>query len=163
MWPAAGRSLITFSAGHEDIVWPILETKLVAVMHRLPNMPDGKSEVSEESDIVSCHDHHLACIKWQDSCGADISIFQSPDDVLENGELPNHLTTDEETVMESVWNVAEQLQQLLAKHSRVIVPAFISFLHNQYYGYHSNDPETRELHLHEHVDSERYDFHTLAI
>jgi hypothetical protein len=161
MWPAAGRSLITFSAGHEDIVWPILETKLVAVMQRLPNMPNGKDEVSDKSNIVSCQDHHLACIHWQDSCGTDISIFQSPDDALENGILPSHLTTDEETVMESVWNVAEQLQQLLAKHSRVVVPVFISFLHNQYYCYHSNDPETRELHLHEHVDSERYDFQTL--
>jgi hypothetical protein len=124
-------------------------------MQRPPKLKDVEDDVSEDEDIVSCDDHHAACIKWQESIGKDISVFRGSNVSIEDGEVPRHLVTDEESVMESVWSVAEQGQQLLAKHSRVIVPVFVSFLHNQYYTFHSNDPDARELQLHEHVDTER--------
>jgi hypothetical protein len=161
MWPVIARSLVSLATAHEDIVWPTLEAKLVAVMQRPSKLRDVEGDVSEDEDIVSCDDHHAACIKWQESIGKDISVFRGSNLCIEDGEVPRHLTTDEESVMESVWSVAEQGQQLLAKHSRVIVPVFLSFLHNQYYAFHSGDPDARELNLHEHVDTESFDRETL--
>lgn len=155
MWPGIARTLVSLATAHEDIVWPSLEGKLVAVMQRPPKLQTVKDDSLENIDISSCDDHQSACRKWEESIGNNISIFGEAGTLVEDGEVPRHLMTDEETVMESVWSVAEEGQQLVAKHSRVIVPVFISFLHNQYFSFHSNDPDARELNLHEHVDAER--------
>jgi hypothetical protein len=37
------------------------------------------------------------------------------------------------------------------RHSRVMVPIFLRFMISQYYVAYPNDPDARELRLHEHV------------
>jgi hypothetical protein len=53
--------------------------------------------------------------------------------------------------------VIEGAPDLLMRHSKVMVPIFLRFMISQYYVAHPNDPDARELRLHEHVtlDDER--------
>jgi hypothetical protein len=163
MWPAVARVLVTLAGAHEDIVWPALEAKLVAVMERPSRQQESEDATAQNDIILSCSEHQSACITWENSLGKSISVFQDPFTSVNDGEVPRHLTTDEETVMESVWDVAEQGQQLVAKHSRVIVPVFLSFLHNQYYAFHSDNPDARELNLKEHAAMGRYEIHVVIM
>lgn len=155
MWPTIARTLVSLAIAYENAVWPCLEAKLVSSIQRksISSEEDDNGNFREEKEIDSCLVHHAACLKWQESFGEDLTLFRGSSGPETEGEVPRHLMTDEETVMESIWSVAEQGQRLVAKHSRVIVPLFVDFLHNQYYRFHSNDPDARELKLNEHVDA----------
>jgi hypothetical protein len=153
MWVAAGRALEALATGHEDCVWPSLEAQLVAVMNRIPERSESEVIAEVVGKRITCVEHHLACLGWENSGGVDASILRRDlFAVTEEGRVSRHQATDGETVMESVWSVAERAPELLARHSRVIVPVFLSFLHKQYYFFHSNDPDSRELRLDNHVD-----------
>jgi U3 small nucleolar RNA-associated protein 20 len=158
LWEGAARALGALATGHEDAVWPPLEAQLAAVMEKPPDR--GFTQAMSRNEAISQSDHHQMCLNWEASKGADWAIFQcDPTMELEvDGQLSRHSVTDDETVRESVWRVLECKPQLLATHSRVLVPVFLRFLRSQYFFFHSNDPDSRELRLEDHVDiTSRYD------
>jgi hypothetical protein len=144
LWPVAGRALIALAKAQENAAWPALEAKLVSVMKPPSGSEVDLNRVEEDAKVMGYHDHLVACIQWEKSQGRMIDVFGGLSEV-QDAEVHRHLTTDEATVMESVWGVAEKCQQLVAKHSRVIVPAFLEFLTDQYFYYHTDDPSAREL------------------
>jgi hypothetical protein len=155
LWTGAARALVALASGHEACVWPALESKLVAVMEHSPDKFKATDKVETDGPDTSCDSHHRICVKWETSEGKDVSILRADSSGIVEGRVSCHEVTDGETVMESVWNVAEHASHLLAKHSRVLVPAFLAFLHDQYYFFHSNDPDARELHLDVEVENSR--------
>ena len=155
MWDAATRAIVALATGHEDAVWPAIETKLVEVVTR---HPDRRRSKEENEDLCNPKglDHYGECIRWEETAGNffQLSRVRHKEDGA-GGYVSKRLTTDGESVMESVWKVAEHAPHLVSRHSRVIVPVFIGFLHEQYYKYHSNDPDSKELNLGEHVTEKR--------
>ena len=145
LWPAARRALVALTKGHESAAWPALEAKLVNVM-RCPSESGKLDDSTVNGEVIGFCGHRLACIEWEESQGRSISAFDNIPPV-EDGEVYRHLTTDESTVMETVWGVAEKCQEQVAKHSRVIVPTFLEFLTDQFYFFHADDPSARELRL----------------
>lgn len=156
IWPVAVRCLTLLLKTYEDAVWPAVEATLIRSMQR-PPVSESPSLGSGMTNFIHTFDDHLdACENWEDSFGLDVSIFGYPAHQLNDGEIPSFYTTDEDTVMECIWSVAEQGRHTVAKKSRTIVPAFLSFLHNQYYAFHQNDPDARELALSEHLSSNQW-------
>jgi hypothetical protein len=155
IWPVATRCLTLLLKTYEDAVWPAIEATLMSSMERPPIRGKVTLEEDAASDIITFEDHLIACGKWESSDGLNASIFGQSEFSLKDDEVPSFNMTDEDTVTESIWGVAEQSQQTVAKNSRLIVPAFIRFLHNQYYAFHQNDPDARELALQEHVSSDQ--------
>lgn len=154
VWPEATRCMASLLKGHEKHCWPALEAKLMASMARLPQkdeLVDHEDQLAK--DILSFGGHLNACEKWQSSNGANVSIFGNSDSIENIGTARHHMT-DEDTVTESIWGVAAESQHIMAKNSRIIVPVFLAFMHNQYFGFHRNDPDSRELELFEHVPLE---------
>ena len=151
IWKSAEKALLSLLVAHEEIVWPSFEAKLVNVMTENGTTPTLSAKSSGGANLASQEIHFEACLKWEDSGGRDISLFEISSSLFE-GEVPCHHITDTETVMESVWNVAEQGHRIVAKHSRGIVPLFLRFLNEQYFALHSNDQDARELHLNEFVE-----------
>jgi len=151
IWQSAEKALLSLALAHEAIVWPPFEIKLVDVMKGNPMEPPAKS-VSDEHDELdessSKQEHFDACRRWEQSDGKDVSLFKASL-LLVEGEVPCYHTTDGVTVMESIWKVAELAHRIVAKHSRGIVPLFFSFLKDQYFSFHSNDQDARELHPNE--------------
>ena len=156
IWPAATRCLISLVNGHEGTVWPAIETKLLSVMERSPRRQERVYDDSLTTKILSFDGYLGSCLRWQDTCGFDVSVFGQSMSSIEHDEIPSFHMTDEETVMECVWGVAEQCQQNVAKNSRLIVPAFLNFLHNQYYAYHLSDPDARELELEKYLEPDKW-------
>jgi hypothetical protein len=155
IWPVATRCLTLLLTTYEDAVWPAIEATLMSSMERPPIREKVTLEEDTASDIITFEDHLIACGKWESSDGLNASIFGQSEFSLKDDEVPSFHMTDEDTVTESIWGVAEQGQQTVAKNSRLIVPAFIRFLHNQYYAFHQNDPDARELALQEHISSDQ--------
>ena len=155
LWPVVEKSLVALAEGHENDIWPAMETMLVATM-KAQSLQDEEYADGDKHDIcMSCKEHRLACVLWEKSHGRIVTVFDE-EPLLQDGEVHRHLTTDKATVMESVWGVAEKCQQLVAKHSRVIVPAFIEFLSSQYFLYHCDDPCARELGLNSPPSESKY-------
>lgn len=154
IWRSAEKALLSLLVAHEEIVWPSFETKLVTVMKGSGITPPLSTESDENHTLTSQERHFKECLRWEDSGGRDVSLFEAS--LLSvDGEVPCYHITDVETVMESVWNVAEQGHRVVAKHSRGIVPPFLSFLHDQYFAFHSNDQGARELHLSQFVENDK--------
>ena len=65
--------------------------------------------------------------------------------------VSRHRCTDEATVFGLTWSVMEGVPQLITKKSKVVVPLFFNFLHRQYYLFHDDDPDARELALEDQV------------
>ena len=99
-------------------------------------------------------DHYSQCEKWEVSFGKDVSLFGNSADV-EDGDVPCFHATDELTVMESVWKAAELGHKVVVKHSRVVVPLFLSFLHDDFFPSCGKEQDARELHLEEVVATKR--------
>ena len=151
IWKSAEKALLSLLVAHEEIVWPSFENKLVDVMTENGTRAPLSKESSENWNLGSQEKLFEACLRWEASGGRDVTLFETSISLIE-GEVPCYHVTDTETVMESVWNVAEQGHKVVVKHSRGIVPLFLSFLHEQYFAFHSNDQDARELHLDEFVE-----------
>ena len=86
--------------------------------------------------------HYELKLQWDKTEGNNATIFQ--DQIIASqmkGRVYRHQTTDKITIFENVWNVLEGVPLLTTKKSRVIVPIFLQFLHNQYYFFHDDDPD----------------------
>ena len=147
LWEVASRALLSLANSHEENIWPILQAELVRVMSCPPTTEEVNEPTEETQSLSSITHHHTACTDWEKSSGKDVSIFCSTSFTEIDGIVPRYHTTDAVTVMESVWKVAEEGQQLFAQNSRVIVPTFLKYLHCEYFSYYFNDPEMRELNL----------------
>ena len=155
MWQSAEKALLSLTLAHEEIVWPSFETKLVDVIENNTQVTGSASVTGQTKNPESKEKHFDACRRWEDSDGKDVSLFETSLLLVENeGEVSCYHTTDSETVMESVWKVAELSHRIVAKHSRGIVPLFLRFLNEQYFAFHSNDQDARELHLTSFVERE---------
>lgn len=151
IWSAATRALISLASGHEACVWQPLAERI----KEITTEGDVREITTElESDpIVTPIDHHRMCLAWETSNGSDPGLFR--DEVIAaqaDGRVSRHLTTDEPTIFGLVWSVLEGAPELTAKKSRVIVPIFLEFLHSQYFVYHDNDPDARELLLEDEIE-----------
>jgi len=155
LWPVVDKALTALTEGHENSVWPALETVLVTTMKAQSLQDDEYGDTGSGDQSISFEAHRLACLLWEESLGRVVTIFGEPP-VVRDGEVHRHLTTDKTTFMESVWGVGEKCQQLVAKHSRVIVPSFVEFLTSQYFVYHGDDPCARELGLNIPPSESRY-------
>lgn len=153
IWQSTEKALLSLLVAHEENVWPSFETKLVNVMTGNVTMAASSTESSIGNNLIAREKHFDACCRWEDSDGKDVSLFEASLSLIE-GEVPCYHTTDAETVMESVWKVAEQGHRIVAKHSRGIVPLFLRFLNEQYFAFHSNDQDARELHLDDFVEEQ---------
>ena len=152
IWTAATRALISLASANEACVWEPLAERISEVTANVETK--NATEVHLESDRILSHvDHHERCVAWEASNGDDPGLFR--DEVYaakEDGRVSKHLTTDDPTVFGLVWSVLEGAPELTAKKSRVIVPVFLEFLHAQYFHYHDNDPDARELCLEKEID-----------
>jgi hypothetical protein len=159
MWPVAVRSLIALAKGHEDSVWPPVQDKVDELMQS--PLDESESELSVENGGGVAFDPRCyvrLCVAWETSGGNDTSLFHGAVTAAkEHGRISRHQSTDEATVLQSVWSVIEGAPDLMMRHSRVMVPIFLRFMISQYYVAYPNDPDARELRLHEHVtlDDER--------
>ncbi len=157
LWPVVSNALVALAKGQENAVWPALETKLVSVMKDQPWHAENLDAEINDPLSFGFHEHRMACRMWEESQGRSISLFGDTP-MAQDGEVYRHLTSDDGTVIESVWEVAEKCQQLVAKHSRVIVPAFLEFLTDQFFFFHADDPSARELHLNKPSPTSWYEY-----
>jgi hypothetical protein len=154
LWPVAGKTIVALATAHEEVAWPPFEAKLCAVMNHcvvggeLSGVPTG---IRKSGYFM---DHFDLLRNWEKSRGTDVALFAKSLEPCE-GEVPCWHVTDRETVMESIWKAAELGHKVVVKHSRVIVPLFLGFLHNQFFAFHRGDQSARELHLHEVVQTEK--------
>ncbi|CAJ1908376.1 unnamed protein product [Cylindrotheca closterium] len=155
VWPEATRCLTSLLKGHEKNCWPALEAKLRTSMERSPQRDDNDQDDHISRSLFSFDGHLYNCEEWQSSNGTNVSIFGNSDSIEDLGTA-RHQITDEDTATENIWGVAAESQHLVGKNSRVIIPVFLAFLHNQYFGFHINDPDARELELKEHVPSDDF-------
>jgi hypothetical protein len=151
IWSAAVAALISLASGHEACVWQPLGERIKEITN---SVGDANIAHELESDpIVTPVDHHGMCSAWETSNGNDPGLFR--DQVIaahKDGRVSRHLTTDEATIFGLVWSVLEGTPELTAKKSRIIVPIFLEFLHSQYFFYHDNDPDARELLLRDEIE-----------
>lgn len=168
LWPAAIRAMVELSkclaAGSDDsVLWPPLMAKLEEVT--VADISDIYAPTRENKDDMGWYSHneyysfsssvitdHLAtCMSFQQSGGLDRNIFQCNDDE-KRPDAARYLSTDSATYFQSVWSVMEDVPHLTIKKSRMIVPLFLEFLHFQYYGEGSEEPDAKELCLTDHID-----------
>lgn len=146
LWPFAKNALVALAKAQEDYAWPALEKKLVEVIRTTSVAEDVNDDNTQHTD-KDVFKHYNCCVKWGESLGSNLTLFGEGPLEVEDGEVLKHLSTDDFTAMESIWGIAEDLQQLVAKNSRVLVPTFISFLSTQFFKFHNDDPSARELEL----------------
>lgn len=159
LWTPAVRSIAALSTAHELTVWPSMAAQLKLVMDpdfffartiNATSTVSAEEENTEDRDMY--HDHRLLT-NWDKTSGEDASIFQEQIDASKTcGRVSRHQSTDRITIFEQVWSVLESVPQLTTKKSRVIVPIFLSFLHNQYFLFHNDDPDAREFNLGDHIE-----------
>jgi hypothetical protein len=156
LWSAAVRAIIALAHAHEKIVWPSISAQLHLVMdpsYFVPNscsLSDNAKTVSIGNDMSL---HHENLLKWELSSGEKADIFEEQVNSAKLlGRVSRHQSTDRVTYFEQVWSVMESMPELTTKKSRFIVPVFLSFLQNQYFLFHDDDPDARELKLQDHIE-----------
>ena len=157
IWTAAVKALVGLARGHESSVWPPAHARIAALMTDFPYR-DEREKMTEGTGVSLCDPlaHHMLCVQWETSGGNNASVFSRDiENANEEGRVSRHRSTDEPTVLESLWKVFEEAPQLLVAHSRTMVPIILQFLHCQYFALHPEDPDARELKLSEHVDDPR--------
>ena len=64
-----------------------------------------------------------------------------------NAQVSRHVVADELTLFESVWSIMKDGPHLTSTKSKVVVPMFFEFLAAQYYVFHQDEPDSREIDL----------------
>ena len=159
LWKPLTKALVALVAtSQQNDVWPIVETQLKQLM--VVNVDSNKNDSDEifekvlygRKHIIDTYNHLIA---WESSIGLNPILFSSQ--VLqaqEKGRVSRHQSTDADTIFEIVWSVLEDVPQVVANRSRVFVPIFLRFLHEQYYVLHDDDPDSRELRLQQYLSEE---------
>jgi hypothetical protein len=160
IWSCAIKALIAIACTHENKwVWSSIEKQLKLVMKEsffTEEVTTSKRlSTTEFNSKLYAKINFETYLKWDITNGNDATLFQHQ--ILQaraQGHVCHHLTTDKITVFENVWKVLEGIPQITTKKSKVVVPIFLNFLHCQYYFYHDDDPDARELNLNVHVDGQ---------
>ena len=158
LWAAAVKALVGLAKGHEDCVWPALHQQIELLVQKAPYNQVADAEDNETAVFAApagpIHFYSM-CSGWESSQGDDTLLFNAAiKNSEEHGRKSRHLCTDDESVFQSLWSVTEGAPQLIAAHSRTVVPIFLDFLQNQYFVVYSNDPDARELGMAEIPDNE---------
>ena len=159
VWPAAVRAIASVAIAQEICAWPALSQTLQQTMLQETSQTDDKEENSrhtvEEGNatpLLHIMRHLELCTAWDQSNGTDISLFGKGFDSEGGGKVPRHKVTDKSILFENAWKVMESVPQLTTRKSKVVVPIFLEFLHHQYYLFHNDEPDARELALQDHID-----------
>lgn len=161
LWAAAVQALVGLAKGHENCVWPALHQQIEAQVLDPPYRQDEGDELKNEAKTETSPrpsdptTFYTLCADWETSRGERASFFDAQINKAEqHGQISRHFSADNESVFQSLWSVTEGAPQLIAAHSRTVVPIFIDFLQNQYFAAHPNDPDARELGLGSTKDSD---------
>eukprot|EP00985_Skeletonema_marinoi_P017590 scaffold9708_cov130-Skeletonema_marinoi.AAC.3 len=148
VWPAAVKVIVSLSVAQEGPVWPCIEAALKRSMMKTirENCDEVASADSIEpsSAIETITSHHSLCLLWDSSKGKNISLFGNQN-MEKLGEVPRHDVVDGLTLFESVWSIMENGPHLTATKSKVVVPLFFEFMVSQYYVFHDDDQDLREI------------------
>lgn len=153
LWAPAARALASLTKVHHNI----LCDTTCAILEELlkPELLPESITVSSD-DVVDSTTHHRLCVEWDSSGGRLATLFQARIDAAEElGQVSSFLFTDRETVLQELLKVLEKVPEITAKSSRRIVPMFVDFLKFQYYCYHDNEPDARELNMVTSVEGDR--------
>lgn len=153
LWTGSSRALRGLSESHHSILCEAISDSLEKLL-----LPDSSVTSHDRlsipgSDAIT---HQSLCIAWNSSGGRDACLFQAQiDTASEDGRVSPFLSTDRESVFQQVMKILEFVPEITAKYSRRIVPMFLDFLKNQYYFFHSNDPDARELQINKLIETKR--------
>ena len=149
IWPAAVKVIVSISTAQEGSAWPFVEEALNRSMEKPPS-----EDISADQIITlprDCHigiitHHQSLCIAWEMSKGKKNDIFRSLNDER-NTQVSRHVVTDELTLFESIWSILEKNPLLASTKSKAVVPIFFEFLVSQYFVFHQDEPDSREIDL----------------
>ncbi len=149
VWPAAVKVIVSLSMAQEGPAWHCIEAALKrSMMKNICNDCDEvASTISNEPDSnidSTITSHHSLCLLWESSKGKNINLF-GDQNMEKRGEVPRNEITDELTLFESVWSIMENGPHLTATKSKVVVPLFFEFMIAQYYVFHDDDQDSREI------------------
>lgn len=156
LWGPAVRAIIALTRAHEQIVWPSISAQLHLVMDPSFFACETMSSLDLKTDCTEneASRYHENLLKWEMSGGEIVDIFQEQINFVKViGRISRHQSTDHVTYFEQVWSVMEKMPELTTKKSRFIVPLFLNFLHHQYFLFHDDDPDARELKLEAQTES----------
>jgi len=146
LWAASIRAITALIGTNEAILWPRVESQLRLVMQASYFHKEFKESLYNNDDATVNYFEMVS--DWDRSEGKLTTLFRSHiESAQARGVVSRHTETDRLTIFEEVWAVLEALPEVTTKKSRVIVPMFLQFLHEQYYVYHHEDPDAREFDL----------------
>jgi hypothetical protein len=148
IWPAAVKVIVSIASAQEGPVWPFIERALNQTMERSSvNNAHTDEAISSSGEDPIIH-HHCLCVEWELSKGKKNDIFR-PSGEERNAQVSRHVVTDELTFFESIWSILEKAPQLTSTKSKAVVPIFFEFLVSQYFVFHQDEPDSREIELHD--------------
>lgn len=146
LWAASIRAITALIGSNEAALWPRVESQLRLVMEASYFDTDVKEALYDSKDSTVNYFEMLS--DWDRSEGKLTALYRSDiEEAQARGIVSRHTGTDRLTIFEEVWAVLESLPEVTTKKSRVIVPIFLRFLHEQYYVYHNEDADAREFDL----------------
>ena len=144
IWPNAVKVVVSLSTAQEGPTWPYVEKALKQSLAQ-PSVEKTVIDQSiSERDSNTITHHHSLCVAWETSKGRTIDIF-GPRNELTNAQVSRHVVSDELSLFESIWSILENGPHLTSTKSKVIVPIFFEFLVSQYFVFHQDEPDSREL------------------
>ena len=150
IWPAAVKVIVSLSQAQEGPAWPYIETALKLSMKKPVQCEDdtisSTQDMKESIHTKTITHHYSLCVAWETSKGKKIDIF-GPQNQERNAQVSRHVVSDELTLFESVWSIMEDGPNLTSTKSKVVVPIFFEFLVAQYYVFHQDEPDSREINL----------------
>lgn len=148
IWPAAVNVIVSISTAQEGPAWPFVEEALNRSMEKPPiEGINADQTITSPREGYSMITHHQSlCMAWEISKGKKNDIFRSLNDDR-NAQVSRHLVTDELTLFGSIWSILEKNPQLTSTKSKAVVPIFFEFLVSQYFVFHQDDPDSREIDL----------------
>lgn len=151
IWPAAVKVIVSITSAQEGPAWPFVEVALNRSMEK-PSIIEDTS--ADQKVIITARDHpchigiiahhHSLCVAWEMSKGMKNDIFR-PLNEERNAQVSRHVVTDELTLFESIWSILENAPQLTSTKSKAVVPIFFDFLVSQYFVFHQDEPDSREI------------------
>lgn len=151
IWPAAIKVIVSVSSAQEGPAWPFVEKALNQSMEKPSNEDTSTDNIVSSAMDDPCHTgiiahHHCLCVAWEMSKGKKNDIFR-PLNEERNAQVSRHVVTDELTLFESIWTILENAPQLTSTKSKAVVPIFFEFLVSQYFVFHHDEPDSREIDL----------------
>jgi len=150
VWPAAVKVIVSLSVAQEGPAWPHIEAALKQSMKKLSSVDKGTDQIAMANDgnesrhIKTIARHHSLCVAWEISRGKNIDIF-GPQNQERNAQVSRHVVSDELTLFGNIWSIMENGPHLTSTKSKTVVPIYFEFLVGQYYVFHQDDPDSREI------------------